>query len=65
MPDGSVDQLDYRYWKANYGLSFAAGGASVASASVPEPGARGLLIVAALIAQLGAARFREDAHAQE
>lgn len=37
LPDGVVDQWDYSYWKANFGLSFATGGGSRALSLVPEP----------------------------
>ena len=39
MPDGKVDQLDYDFWKANYGQTVpgSGSGAVTGGATVPEP----------------------------
>lgn len=53
LPDGVVDQLDYWYWKANFGLSYFAGGrARGGLATVPEPaGCMGWLTAVLMIAE--------------
>jgi hypothetical protein len=43
-PDGVVDQLDYDFWKMNFGNTTLGSGAALASAAVPEP-ATWLLLV--------------------
>ena len=45
VPDGVVDQLDYDFWKANFGNQSGAGAG--ANAGVPEPATFMLLILAA------------------
>lgn len=57
VPDGSVDDLDYEYWKVHFGDTAGAGGASTSagplSPAVPEPSTLALLtfVVAGLYLQ--------------
>ena len=46
LPDGVVDLLDYRYWKANFGMLIGlGGGAAAARIAVPEPGGLPMLLL--------------------
>ncbi len=47
-PDGVVDNWDYLYWQANFGLSFGVATGSVAAATVPEPTSLGLIFLLSL-----------------
>lgn len=47
-PDGVVDDWDYRYWQANFGLSFGSASGSFAAAGVPEPASLSLAFLMSL-----------------
>lgn len=55
---GVIDQADYAFWKANFGISAGGSGASLSAVSVPEP-ATGLLCLA-MIALLPARCLRSS-----
>jgi hypothetical protein len=47
-PDGVVDQLDYNFWKANFGNHSDSGATSSANAEVPETSTQ-LILVAGIV----------------
>jgi hypothetical protein len=60
IPDGVVDELDFLYWKENFGRSFELlGSGSNAAGAVPEPASVGLLAVGVVAARFGFVRRRK------
>lgn len=57
-PDGIVDNWDYLYWRANFGLSLGAVGSGLATANVPEPASLGTALLFCAAAFGGRARRR-------
>jgi hypothetical protein len=55
--DGVITVSDHEVWAANYGRTFTA----IASVSIPEPGAAGLAMLAALLSQATKSRRRLQA----
>ena len=55
VPDGVVDQLDYAYWKANFGVSLD--NDLLAVNVVPEPATNLIVLVAILVIYRARARF--------